>query len=138
MTPSKKEPPNKKKPSKKKPSQKKRRRMSRDEVVRLVELFEGEVNNGGFHQFFYNSTGNETAEIIQALETIGARKVADVVRRAAGKFPGGMPPKDRFARQDLLLDRIDPEIKVFDELDNEFYSDPGDLQALLERYAGSV
>jgi hypothetical protein len=116
-------------------AKKKGRRLSRQDVVRLVELFEGEVNNGGFHQFFYNSTGNETAEIIQALEKIGARKVADIVRRAAAKFPGGMPPKDRFVRQDLLLDRVDPEIKIFDELDEEFYSYPDDLQGLLEKYA---
>jgi len=102
------------------PSGKKHRRMSREDVVRLVELFEGEVNNGGFHQFFYNSTGNETAEIIQALEMIGARNVADIVSRAAGKFPGGMPPRDRFARQDLLLGRVDPGIKIFSELDEEF------------------
>ena len=33
--------------------------MDRDEVARLVELLEGEINNGGFHQFFYNSTGDE-------------------------------------------------------------------------------
>ena len=112
--------------------------MSRDEVVRLVELFEGEVNNGGFHQFFGNSTGNETAEIIQALETIGAAKAAGIVKKAAGKFPGGMPPKDRKARN-LLLHRIDPEIQIFDALDNQFYSRPYDeIQGLLEKYAGWV
>ena len=112
--------------------------MSREDVVRLVEVFEGEVNNGGFHQFFYNSAGDETAEIIQALEMIRARKAADIVRRAASKFPGGMPPKDRFARQDLLLDSVDPEIKIFAKLDEEFYSYTDDLQGLLQEYAGWV
>jgi len=117
-------------------TKKKSRRMSRDEVARLVELFEGEVNNGGFHQFFYNSTGNETAEIIRALEIIGAVKVAAIVRRAASKFPGGMPPIDRFKRQDLLLDKVDPEIKIFNSLDQEFYAYPEDLAGLLEKYMG--
>jgi hypothetical protein len=119
------------------PPKKKSRRLSRESVVRLVESCVGEVNNGGFHQFFYNSTGNETAEIIQALETIGARKLADIVRRAAAKFPSGMPPKDRLARGHSL-ERIDPEIKVFDGLNNEFYSNPDDWEGLLERYAGWV
>jgi hypothetical protein len=67
--------------------------MDRDEVARLVELLEGEVNNGGFHQFFYNSAGNETPEIIQALKKLKAHKVADVVRRAAAKFPVESRPK---------------------------------------------
>jgi hypothetical protein len=111
--------------------------MSRDEVLRLVEAFEGEVNNGGFHQFFYNSAGNETTEILQALEAIGARKTADILRKAAGKFPSGMPPKDRTKRQNLLLDEVDPEIKVFNTLDEEFYAYPDDLlQGLLEKYMG--
>jgi hypothetical protein len=117
------------------PVKKKRHGMSRDEILRLVEMFEGEVNNGGFHQFFYNSAGNETAEIIRALEIIGAVKVAEIVKKAAGKFPGGMPPRDRTDRQDLLLDRVDPDIKVFEELDQAFYSYPdGLLQGLLEKY----
>jgi len=76
------------------PTKKKSRRVSREQVVRLVELWVGEVNNGGFNQFLYNSTGNETAEIIQTLETIGARKLADIVKRAPAKFPREMPPKD--------------------------------------------
>lgn len=121
-------------PAKKKTLVKKNPRLSREDVARLVETFEGEVNNGGFHQFFYNSTGNETAKIIQALETIGARKVAGIVKKAAGKFPGGMPPEDRFLRQDLLLEKVDPEIKVFQDLDDAFYAYPDDLQGLLEKY----
>jgi len=40
--------------------------MDREEVARLVELLVGEINNGGFDQFFYNSAGNETAAIIRA------------------------------------------------------------------------
>jgi Domain of unknown function (DUF4375) len=119
------------------PPKKKSRRLSRAQVVRLVELCMGEVNNGGFNQFFYNSTGNETAEIIQALETIGAPKLADIVKRAAAKFPGGRPPKDRLARG-RLLQRIDPEIKVFERLDKEFFLTPDDWEGRLEKYAGWV
>ena len=124
-------------PAKKAAPAKKARRLSRDEVVRLVELCNGEVNNGGFHQFFSNSTGNETAEIIQALETIGAKKIAAIVKRAAAKFPGGMPPKDREARN-ILLDRVDPAINVFDDLDNQFFSNSEDLEGFLEKWAGWV
>jgi hypothetical protein len=39
--------------------------------------------------------------------------------------------KDRLARG-RLLERIDPEIKVFDGLDEEFYSNPDEWEGLLE------
>jgi hypothetical protein len=110
--------------------------MNREEVVRLIETLEGEVNNGGFDQFFYNSAGDETAEIIQALETVGALKVAEIVKRAAGKFPGGMPPRDRFPRQDLLLAKVSPNAGAFADVDQEFYAYPDDLSGLLAKYRG--
>jgi hypothetical protein len=110
--------------------------MDREEVARLVELLEGEINNGGFHQFFYNSTGDETAAMIRALKKIGALKTADIMTRAAAKFPRGMPPKDRFKRQDLLLEKVDPEIKIFEKLNQEFYAYPDDLHGLLEKFMG--
>jgi len=65
---------------------------------------------------------------------IGALKSADIATRAAAKFPGGMPPKDRLKRQDLLLKKVDPEIKMFEDLDQEFYAYPDDLQGLLEKF----
>jgi len=108
--------------------------VDRAEPVRLVMALEDEVNNGGFHQFFYNSAGDETAEMIQALEAIQATKMADIVKRAAAKFPGGMPPKDRFARQDLLLDSVSPDADVFTDLNNEFFAYPDDLAALRKKY----
>jgi hypothetical protein len=102
-------------------------------IVELIKTLEDEVNNGGFDQFFYNSAGDNTAEIIRALETIGAGSMADIVKRAAAKFPGGMPPKDRFRRQDILLE-IFPERDAFEEMDGEFYEYPDDLADLLQKY----
>jgi hypothetical protein len=108
--------------------------MDRQHAVRLIGMLEDEINNGGFHQFFYNSAGDDTAEIIQALETIGALKTAAIVKSAAGKFPGGMPPQDRFARQDLLLDTVAPKGDEFNTLDQEFYTHPDDLSNLQPRF----
>ena len=62
--------------------------MSPDIVADLIETLEGEVNNGGFDQFFYNSAGNNTADTILALQAIGAARTADIVKRAAAMFPG--------------------------------------------------
>lgn len=107
--------------------------MDSREITALIHALEDEVNNGGFHQFFYNSAGDNTMETIQALEAIGAVTMADIVKRAAAKFPGEMPPKDRFARQDILLESF-PQAAAFRELDEEFYDYPDDLSGLLARF----
>ena len=108
-----------------------------DEVVGLIDALEGEVNNGGFHQYFYNSAGDRTAETIPALEIIGAFAMADIVKRAAQKFPYGMPPKNRFERQDMLLGAY-PNAAEFRALDEEFYRYPDNLAALIATYKSSV
>lgn len=111
--------------------------LSADEVLSLIDALEGEVSNGGFHQYFYNSAGDRTAETIQALELVGAFAVADIVRRAAQKFPYGIPPKNRFARQDILLEAY-PSAAPFRELEEEFYKYPDNLRVLLTKYKFSA
>jgi predicted nucleic acid-binding Zn-ribbon protein len=111
--------------------------LSMDEVVDLIDALEGEVNNGGFHQYFYNSAGDRTAEAIQALEIVGAFAMADIVKKAAQKFPFGMPPKGRFERQDVLLEAY-PNAAAFRALDEEFYRYPDNLAALIATYKSSV
>lgn len=71
--------------------------MDTAEAVALVNAVEGEVNNGGFHQFFYNSAGDNTVETMRVLEIIGAHNMAAIVTRAAA-IPSGIPSRDRFAR----------------------------------------
>jgi len=108
--------------------------MDQSRIAALISALEEEVNNGGFDQFFYNSAGDDTAEIIEALRVIGADSTAEVVERAAARFPGGTAPKDRFARQKVLLE-ISPNAEAFEELDGEFYGYPDDLTDLVQRYS---
>lgn len=110
--------------------------MTAQEALELVQALEGEVNNGGFHQFFYNSAGDNTMETIQALETVGAPVMAGIVRRAAAMFPGNAPPRDRFNRQNVLLEKF-PDATAFEELDDEFYAYPENLSELLRKYSST-
>jgi hypothetical protein len=103
--------------------------MTAARVYMLVRELEDEVNNGGFHQFFYNSAGDETAETVDALEIIGADAMADILRRAMERFRDGVVPKERFARQRVL-----PEPSSLVDLDMEFYAYPDDLAELLAEY----
>ncbi len=114
--------------------------LATDEVVDLIDALEREVNNGGFHQYFYNSAGDRTADTIQALEIIGAFAMANIVKRAAQKFPYGMPPRNRFERQEVLLERLEtyPNAVAFRALDEEFYEYSDNLAELITKYKTSV
>lgn len=52
------------------------------QAIYVIWLLEGEVNNGGFNQFYANSSGNFAKLIPEALELIGSKKFSDLVRRA--------------------------------------------------------
>jgi len=104
-------------------------------VVDLVLEFEDEVNNGGFHQFFNNSSGDNTAETVLALEEIGASVMADILKRAASRFPNGFPPKLRNERLATLWNNF-PQTNEFRDLDTEFFAYPDDLSGLLAAYKG--
>src|SRR5438045_3506378 len=47
-----------------------------EQVAYCIDALEREVNNGGFEQFFVNSSGDTAAETVAALEGIGASKAA--------------------------------------------------------------
>ena len=107
--------------------------MSRAQIAELVEALEAEVNNGGFDQFFFNSAGDKTPETISALKAIGAKRTADIVSRAAAKFPGGLPPSDRTKRQELL-EKVSPDADAFDAEDDAFLKYEENLSDLLKKY----
>ena len=107
--------------------------MTSTEISSLVNELEDQVNNGGFHQFFNNSSGDDTAETVEALEAIGAAQVAGILIRAASKFPGNMPPKDRTQRLEVLWGRF-PKTDEFGALDAEFFAYPEDLSGLVAAY----
>jgi hypothetical protein len=103
-----------------------------ERVFVLVWEVEAEVNNGGFHQFFLNSAGDRASATPAALRAIRAERMASILDRANSAFPDG-PPSDRSVRQSLL-EAIDPDIELFEELDQEFYGYPDDLSALLYQF----
>lgn len=100
-------------------------------AVVLADQLDGEVNNGGFDQYFLNSSGDGAALAPAALRLLGQEKVAQMVERANAQFPGG-PPADRNLR--LIQMKILPEQarQVWSALDDEFYKldlPPGGLSA---------
>ncbi|WP_411028905.1 DMP19 family protein [Spongiimicrobium sp. 3-5] len=75
---------------------------SSQRVLVIVENLEREINNGGFHQFYWNSSGDYANETVDVLIKIGAKKTAEIVKSANSEFPNGQVPKERDKRGEIL------------------------------------
>lgn len=59
------------------------RSLSQEErTILAVRALDREVNNGGYHQFFCNSSKRFAPEIVQSLSRIGCRRAAKITQRA--------------------------------------------------------
>lgn len=88
----------------------------------LTMFFEGEVCNGGFCQFFFNSTGDFAHEIASALRYLGAHDHLQLLEQAMSVFGPEPYPTDRQERNNRL-DKLAGEVDAkLSELDNAFYS----------------
>jgi hypothetical protein len=79
---------------------------------------QSEVCNGGFGQFFSNSTGVLAPEAVEGFRQIGQPQVAKVVESAM-ELLGPAYPRDRHEREERL-----PHLPkdVLDDLDEKFFS----------------
>ena len=94
------------------------------------QLLEKEVNNGGFNQYFYNSSGNFAHETITSLRQINANKTADILQLAIDQFPNAIVPKDRLERQQVLQSIEEKAGEVWERLDQLFYKYEDNLYEL--------
>ena len=98
-----------------------------ERVLYITQILEQEVNNGGFSQFFYNSSGNFSNELVDAFTKIGAIKTAEICKKALSVFNGPVPV-DRVRRQ-ILLEELDCD-DALDECDAAFYKYEDKLEEL--------
>ena len=101
-----------------------------EKAIYIIYQLEAEVNNGGFAQFLYNSSGNFANETAAALRSIGAEEIAAICDRAFSAF--GQPiPKDWTERDAFLDDAITDEIDdILSQCDSDFYAYPDNLTEL--------
>jgi hypothetical protein len=105
-----------------------------EQVFRCIWELESEVNNGGFEQYYMNSSGDTAFAVEGALKRIGAHKCAKIVHCANDLFPRGEPPRDQRERQNLWSSICEESMEQLDELDQEFFQYPDDLSSLLYDY----
>ena len=90
-------------------------------IIILTDL-DGEVNNGGFEQFFLNSRGKYNDSLIKAATAASASDTAGICAKALDIISRGLL-KDQ---ESDLLDK---------ECDNPFYDKSENLFALIAEYA---
>jgi len=56
------------------------------QAIYMISRLEAEVNNGGYNQFYFNSSGQFATALPEALKLVGATKFADLIERANSTF----------------------------------------------------
>ena len=105
-----------------------------EKVIATVFAIEAEVNNGGFDQFFFNSSGDLAFYAPTALVAIGAFEMAKIARKANLIFGSDGPHRDWHKRTQKLFSFNDKFESYLEDLDDQFYKYPNDIGALLEAY----
>ena len=108
---------------------------------------QSEVRNGGFEQFFANSTGVLAPEAVTAFTRLGLVEAAAAVSEAMARL-GDPYPREQTAREEAMdrlyasLDDDDDAYSAFDDLDGRFYAEVGTdaarFRAAADAFAASV
>lgn len=106
-------------------------------VFSTIWALESEVNNGGFSQYFLNSSSETASFVVEALETIGAPKTASICQRAIiTAYPAGLPPAVESIRS-VAADFPDEILEELELINQEFFAYPHNLTDLLFAYVAS-
>jgi hypothetical protein len=105
-----------------------------ERVFGLIWELESEVNNGGFHQYFLNSSGTLAPDVVDALKAIGATATAGIAQQALSVVGTDISWTDDATRQAHIRQLSSQAMEKLNDLDRAFYAYPDDLTALLYRY----
>ena len=103
-----------------------------ERIFYVGQLLEMEVNNGGFSQFFFNSSGDFANEIVSAFAEIGAVKTAKICKKAVSIYSGAVPA-DRNDRENAFIE-TEEKLTVLEECDDAFFKYHEDLNTLNYKY----
>lgn len=96
-----------------------------------IECLNFEVNNGGFHEFFANYTGDFSNKIIEAISVIEAYETFETVRKANEVFNLKTIPENQSERQKVMKQISIQSEAIWNKCDEEFYSNSESLSELL-------
>lgn len=88
--------------------------------VLLLDLLDAEVRGGGFEQLYGNSSGDGAHLMPAAIEAVGRKDIAAIVKAANACFPKG--PAASSSRRSAESDRLPPAaLKTWDKLSSRFF-----------------
>ena len=103
-------------------------------VALFIGNLEREINNGGFSQFYWNSSGEYAQETVISLQQIGARTTAKIVQTANNEFPRGEVARSKEARIAIINGIEEQAERVWAQCDEKYYSYEDDLTKLLLQF----
>ena len=112
------------------------------ELYFAIGCLEGDVYNGGFHQYFFNSSGSYYAYAEEGLIAIGASQTLELLQNAKHVLfaSDAMPVKitdRRKALQDLLKTQSETakSSQELDDLDSRYWRDAESIDARMKVFA---
>lgn len=102
-----------------------------------VGCLSGEVYNGGFDQYFHNSSGATYSAAVDGLEAMGATASLLLLQQAKQMIFGfaNVPEESRARRTNQAAAESNSLQQRLDELDKQFCEDPDDLATRSEKFA---
>jgi hypothetical protein len=98
----------------------------------LVSGVEDEVNNGGFNQYYWNSTGKFADQAVAAFEYFSAHEHAELMREANRIHAAEQAEIEKFQQQGTLQAFSDSyKVSKLGPLDERFYKLGENLSALI-------
>ena len=105
------------------------------QFLHAVYGLEGEVNNGGFSQYFFNSAGDFWRTALAGLRAMNVNTTFELLQKAVDFFGPDGPSADRDERQEQLSKIIDEREADLHALDDEFFKDEDQRYVRLLLYA---
>ena len=99
-----------------------------ERFVYAVQGMSREVNNGGFDQFFSNSSGELAYDLVPALEAMGLKKNLVIAQKALERFGKPRSLRDSTRWKHIAKITKDGEVRLWEDLDNAFYENPEDIE----------
>ena len=109
---------------------------SEERMILAVEALEREVNNGGYHQFFINSSCAYAGEVESALRAIGCPGHADIARRAIDALAIDGPITAESVEM-VASECSDELLDTLDSVDQEYYACEESIEERLFTFAES-
>lgn len=105
-----------------------------EKVFASIQMLINEVNNGGFDQYFFNSSGDYVAQALDGLKEIGARDTELMLTKAMKLFGSNGPSCDREKRVNQLDKLSGNAHDEMSALDAQFYNNPDSIETKLYLY----